>query len=144
MVFTSGVMWRRFSHKSWDLMNRISIHEIREIPHPFLMRRQQKDDYIWTKKWPITDTRKGPMGVLGTSLSVSPISLITGTAFIQPLWPSRSSNAQIQTVVREGREEQSRAALKQGPISSSRDTHNYIFELFCRYWNPLQLGEVNN
>ena len=37
------------------------------------------------------------------------------------------------------REEQSRnntAALGQGPASSSRDTHNNIFELFCRTKTP--------
>ena len=33
-------------------------------------------------------------------------------------------------------EKQSRAALGQGLISPSVDTHNNVFELFCRYWNP--------
>ena len=36
------------------------------------------------------------------------------------------------------------AALGQGPGSPPTDTHNNIFELFCRYWNPLQVGRVNN
>ena len=35
------------------------------------------------------------------------------------------------------------AALGQGPGSPSEDTHNNIFELFCRYWNPLPEEEVN-
>ena len=55
-------------------------------------------------------------------------------AFIQPTGPSLSSNGQIQAVVNYGREvKQSRAALGQGPVSTSKDTHNNIFELFCRY-----------
>jgi len=33
----------------------------------------------------------------------------------------------------ETREKQSRAALEQSPVSTSRDTHSNIFELFCRY-----------
>ena len=32
--------------------------------------------------------------------------------------------------------------LGEGPGSPSRDIHNNIFELFCRYWNPHQMGEV--
>ena len=45
---------------------------------------------------------------------------------------------------RPGRSKQSRAALEQSPISPSKDTHNNIFKLFCKYWNPLQVGEVND
>ena len=33
-------------------------------------------------------------------------------------------------------------ALGQSLGSPSRDTHN-IFEPFCRYWNPYQVGEIN-
>ena len=35
------------------------------------------------------------------------------------------------------------AALGQVPGSPSKDTHNNIFELFCRYWNPRRVGEVD-
>ena len=34
-----------------------------------------------------------------------------------------------------GRNKQSRAALWQGPVSLSEDTHNTIFELFCSWEN---------
>ena len=34
------------------------------------------------------------------------------------------------------------AILGQSPGFLSKDTHNSICELFCRYWNPLQVGEV--
>ena len=52
-----------------------------------------------------------------------------------------------QLLIREGREcetrkKQSRAAMGQGPASPSKDAQNTIFELFCRQWNPLQVGEV--
>jgi len=33
----------------------------------------------------------------------------------------------------EAREKQSRAALEQGPVFPSVDTHKNIFELICRY-----------
>ena len=36
-----------------------------------------------------------------------------------------------------------RSGLGQGPGSPSKDTQNSTFELFCRYWNPHQVGEVN-
>ena len=36
------------------------------------------------------------------------------------------------------------AALEQSPVSPSRDTHKRVFKLFCRYWNTLQEGEVND
>ena len=45
------------------------------------------------------------------------------------------------------REEESRnksAASGQGPGSPSRDTHNIVFELFYRYRNLHQVGEINN
>ena len=58
-----------------------------------------------------------------------------------------------QLLIREGREFKTRekqtfkrnnsAALGLGPGSPSRDTHNDIFELFCRYENPHQVEEVN-
>ena len=35
------------------------------------------------------------------------------------------------------------AALGQGPGSPSGRTHSSIFEVFCRYWNLHQVGEVN-
>ena len=52
-----------------------------------------------------------------------------------------------QLLVREGRrcetrEKQSRAALGQSPVAPLTDTHNNTFELFCRYWNRLQVEEV--
>ena len=34
-------------------------------------------------------------------------------------------------------------ALGQGPGSPSTDAHN-IFELFFSYWNPIEVGEVND
>ena len=45
------------------------------------------------------------------------------------------------------REEQLRnniAALGQSVGSSSRDTQNHTFELFCRYWHPNDVGEINH
>ena len=35
------------------------------------------------------------------------------------------------------------AASGQGAGFPSRDTQNNVLELFCRYWNPYQVGEVN-
>ena len=51
-----------------------------------------------------------------------------------------------QLLIRERREcetrkKQSRAAMGQCPASPSKDAQNTIFELFCRHWNPLQVGE---
>ena len=34
--------------------------------------------------------------------------------------------------------------MEQGPVSPTEDTYNSIFELFCRYRNPLQMEEVND
>ena len=34
-----------------------------------------------------------------------------------------------------GRKKLSEAAVGQGPVSPSMDTHNNILELFCRFWN---------
>ena len=58
-----------------------------------------------------------------------------------------------QLVIREGRECKTRekqigkrnnsATLGQGLGSPSRNTYSNIFELFCRYWNPHQMEEVN-
>ena len=33
------------------------------------------------------------------------------------------------------REKETEAAVGQGPVSPSMDTHNNILELFCRFWN---------
>ena len=92
----------------------------------------------------------GPCGAPGHKAFLCPPFLwLEEIAFIQPPWPSLSSNSRFkQLLTREGRgcqtrEKRSRAALGQGPGSPSKDTHNNIFELFCRYWNPLQVGEVN-
>ena len=41
------------------------------------------------------------------------------------------------------RERNNSADLGQGPGSPSSDIHDNIFELFCRYGNPHQMGEVN-
>ena len=54
-----------------------------------------------------------------------------------------------QLLIREGRgweikEKQSRAALGPGPSYPSMDTCNSIFEIFCRYRNLLQVGEVKH
>ena len=50
-------------------------------------------------------------------------------------------------LVREGGDPETReeqlCSLGQGPGPPSRDTQNNIFELFYRYGNPHQLGEVN-
>ena len=59
---------------------------------------------------------------------------------VQPPWPSLSSKEQVQTAANQGKEGMQRpgrrlqnsAALRRGPGFSSRDTHNNIFELFCR------------
>ena len=103
---------------------------------------------------PFPETEKDPVRLLGTKdFLCTPQSWLQKIGFIQPPWPSLSSNQQVQTVANQGREEMGRqrrskqsgnnsAALGQSPGSPSRDTHN-ILELFCRYWNPHQVGEVN-
>ena len=95
------------------------------------------------------------MGLLGTKAFLCPPFLwLQEIGFFQPPWPSPSSSGQIQAVVNEGREgmrdkgetnsqEKQQCTLGQGPGSPWRDTHNNIFELFCSYWNPHQVGEVN-
>ena len=45
----------------------------------------------------------------------------------------------------EKREKQSKETIVQPwgrVLSPSRDIHNNIFELFCRYWRPHQVEEV--
>ena len=83
-----------------------------------------------------------------------PISWLQETGFFQPPRPPLSSNRRFkQLLIREGRgmlrlemnsietivQPQERF-LREG---SSRDIQNNIFELFCRYWNPHQVGETN-
>ena len=92
----------------------------------------------------------GPCGYPGCkSLSRCPLSWLQETGFLQPPWASLSSKDQIQAVVNQGREGTRRqrgnssAALGQGPGFPSVDTQNSIFELFCRYGNPFQVGEGN-
>ena len=88
-----------------------------------------------------TDTKQDPM---------TPISWLQEIGVIQPLWPSMSSKQQVQTVANQGRnveittvKRDNSAALGQGSESPSRGTHNNIFELSGRYWNPCQVGEIN-
>ena len=91
----------------------------------------------------------GPCGAPGhKSLSVSPISLLQEIGFTPQFQWGRFK----QLLIREGRgcrdkggtvKRLNSAALGQCPGSPSRDTHNNILELFCRYWNPHQVGEVN-
>ena len=99
--------------------------------------------------------RAGPCGAPGhKSLSVSPISWLQERGFIQPPWPSLSSNSRFkQLLIREGRgcgdkggivKRYNSATLGKGPGPPSRDIHNNTFELFCRYWNPHQVGEINS
>ena len=101
------------------------------------------------------DTEPGPVGAPGHKDFLCPLFLwVQEIGFIQPPWLSVSSNGQIQAVVNWGREgmrdqgetvkRNNSAALGQGPGSPARDTHDNIFELFCRDWNPLQVGEVND
>ena len=59
MVFTSGAMWRRFSHKSWDLMNRISI---------FLKERSER----FLTPFSCEDSKKMTMYEPRSSLSLIP------------------------------------------------------------------------
>ena len=93
--------------------------------------------------------KQGPVGLLGTrpfcvphffdyrkqaSFSLHDLPWVP----YLPIWMGRFK----QLLIREGRwwetrekYTQSRAALGQVPVSPSLDTHNNIFELFCRYWN---------
>ena len=72
-------------------------------------------------------------GLRAQGLSVSSTSLIIGNS----LHLASLTFPEFQWVDRKGGdgrpgEKQSRAALGQGPVSPSMDTHNNIFELFCR------------
>ena len=98
-----------------------------------------------------SDTEQDHMGPLGTKAFLSPpfLWLQVSVSLHVLLWVPTGSFREL--LIREGRgretrEEQSKrnnsAALGQGPGSPSRDIHN-IFELFCKYWKPLQVGEVN-
>ena len=97
------------------------------------------------------DTEQGPVGSWAQKPLCVPISCLQEIGFIQPPWPSLSSKEQVQLLIREAGDadmggqfkRNNSAALGQGPGSPSRDTHNSTFELFCRYWNLLQVGEVN-
>ena len=89
----------------------------------------------------------GPCGVPGhKSLPVSPLSWLQEIGFIQPPWPSLSSNGQIQAVAHQGREgtqrqgrnsqEKQWCSLGAGPGSASRDTCNNIFDRFADTESP--------
>ena len=91
------------------------------------------------------DTEQGLVGLLGKSPFVSPISLIIGNSlpsasmtYPEFQWADSSSVNWKRRNVRPGRKKWSRAAVGQVPVSPSVDTHSNIFEMFYRYWNPLQ------
>ena len=93
------------------------------------------------------DSIQGPVGLQGTKPFCVPHFFQHSFSLHNLSWvPMGRFN---QLLIREGRggetrEKQSRAALGQGPVFPSTDTHNNIFELFCRCWTPLYLGEVNS
>ena len=85
-----------------------------------------------------SDSVQEPVGFWAQGLSVFPHFLDSRKLPLFSLHDLSCSNGQIQAVVDKGRgwetkEKQSRAALGQDPVSSLRDTHNNVFELFCRY-----------
>ena len=95
------------------------------------------------------DTEQGPVGLLGKSPFVSPISLIIGNSlpsasmtYPEFQWADSSSVNWKRRNVRPGRKKWSRAAVGQGSVSPSTDTHNDISEPFCRYSNPHQVGRL--
>ena len=102
------------------------------------------------------DTEPGSVGLLGTKSFCVPYSFDyrkqpSFSLHDLPWVPMESFK---QLLIRKGRGWETRekqtvkgnnsAALGQSPGSPSTDTCNNIFELFCRYWNPFQVGEVNN
>ena len=109
--------------------------------------------YFWVAYSDPLETKQDPVGLLATkaflcspfldyrkwaSFSLHKLPWVaTGTFKLL----SRGGRGDAET-----REEQSgnnSAALGQSPGSPSRDTRNNIIELFCRYWNPHQVREVN-
>ena len=94
------------------------------------------------------DTEQGPMGSLGTKPFCVPhfLDYRKQPSFSLHDLPWFPRGIFKQLLVREGRgcktwkkqtvKRNSSAELEQGPDSPSMDTHNNIFELFCRYWNP--------
>ena len=85
---------------------------------------------------------------------MSPISWLQETGFFQPPRPPLSSNRRFKQLLI--RKERGMLRLEMNSIEtivqpqgrflkegSSRDIQNNIFELFCRYWNPHQVGETN-
>ena len=98
----------------------------------------------------IYGTMQGPVGLLGTRSFCSPhfFDYRKQPSFDLHDLPWVPMGRLKRLWIREGRgcetrEKQWKAALGQGPISASRGTHDNNFELFCRYWNPVQVGEVN-
>ena len=93
-----------------------------------------------------TEIKQDQVGLLGKknlfrkegAFSPQDLLWVPGSQF---KWPLISEEGDEDT-----REEHSRnnhAALGQHPGSTSRDMHYNIFELFCRYWDPYLVGEVN-
>ena len=107
--------------------------------------------FIWVKRTQSSrlqlevavDPMQGPVGSWAQDLSVSPISLIIRKSLHSaPMtFPGFMGDLMGRfklLLIREGRgcetrEKQSRAALGQGSVPPSKDTHNSISELLCRY-----------
>ena len=95
----------------------------------------------------------GPVGLLGTkALLCPPFLWLQEIGFIQPPWTPLISKGRFkQLLIREGRGSRGKggtvkrnnsAALGQGLGYPSRDIHDDILELFCRYWNPHKVGKL--
>ena len=102
----------------------------------------------WTELTPDHEIEQDLVGPLNIKIFLCPHFLITGNRLHSatvtfPEFPPAGSNSRWlgKGEDAETREEQLRnnsAALGQGPGSPSRDIHDNIFELFCRYWNSYQ------
>ena len=91
-----------------------------------------------------------PCGAPGHKTSVSPIPLIKGNSLLSASmtfsgfqWADSSScESGKGEDIRPGRNNQEHPWGK--VLASHQGIYDHIFELFCRYWNPLQKGELND
>ena len=98
------------------------------------------------------DTEQDPVGLPGTKAFCvpHPFDYRKQPSFSLHDLPWVPTGRFKQLLMREGmgcetREKQTvKRSLGQDPGSSSKDTHSSIFDLFFRYLNPLQVGEVDD